>query len=134
MAVWSRGAGGSIHHCTRSDGCRTHQKPDKPITDYQKTRERKENMFKSLVSKLTGGYSRVRTFCVLCIAAVSASVVVAAPALATGSETKEKVGEVAGKVGSEGVEIVIAILTALVALIVAIIIIPKAVGLIKRFI
>jgi hypothetical protein len=56
------------------------------------------------------------------------------PAVAGATETKEKVGEVASKVGSEGIEIVLAILTALVGLLVAIIIIPKAIGLIKRFI
>ena len=67
--------------------------------------------------------------------AASATILVApAASLALESETAEKVKTVATSVGTEGVEIVLAILTALVALIVAIIIIPKAVGLIKRFI
>jgi hypothetical protein len=67
---------------------------------------------------------------------VGAVVMVAFPAaaLATESGTASGVKTVAANVGSEGVEIVLAILTALVGLIVAVIIIPKAVGLIKRFI
>ena len=67
--------------------------------------------------------------------AASATVLIApAVSLAEESETTKKVTTVATNVGTEGVEIVLAILTALVALIVAVIIIPKAVGLIKRFI
>lgn len=57
-----------------------------------------------------------------------------APALSQATETETKVGEVATQVGSEGVTIVLAILAALIGLLVAIIIIPKAVGLIRRFI
>jgi hypothetical protein len=66
--------------------------------------------------------------------AASATVLIAPAASLAESETTKKVTTVASNVGTEGVEIVLAILTALVALIVAVIIIPKAVGLIKRFI
>jgi hypothetical protein len=68
---------------------------------------------------------------------VGAAVMVAFPAAALATESgtaASGVKTVAANVGSEGVEIVLAILTALVGLIVAVIIIPKAVGLIKRFI
>ena len=67
---------------------------------------------------------------------VAAMVLVAFPAMsmATESATASGVKSVASSVSTEGVEIVLAILTALAALIVAIIIIPKAVGLIRRFI
>ena len=54
-------------------------------------------------------------------------------AMAT-TETETKLGEVTTQVGSEGVSIVLAILGGLVALIAAIIIIPKGIGMIKRFI
>lgn len=88
-----------------------------------------KNMFSTLISKL---HSKWVTAVALC----TAGLVVTMPAIASAEagETKEKVKEVATKVGSEGVEIVLAILTALIALLVAVIIIPKAVGLIKRFI
>lgn len=68
--------------------------------------------------------------------ALTAGVLGAAPAssLATEGATATKVKEIATDVGTEGVEIVLGILAALVTLLVAIIIIPKAVGLIKRFI
>jgi hypothetical protein len=54
-------------------------------------------------------------------------------ALATETETEKGVHEVATQVSTEGVTIVLAVLTALVGIIVAIIIIPKAIGLVKRF-
>jgi len=81
-------------------------------------------MFKILRSK----------WALVCASVTALSLAFVAPALAVESETTKKVGEVATKVGTEGVEIVLVILTALVALLVAIIIIPKAIGLIKRFI
>ena len=92
-------------------------------------------MFKGLVSLPKRAYSNVKLRALAVSLAVFGAIV-AAPTgeMATESETTKKVGEVAGKVGTEGVEIVLVILTALVALIVAIIIIPKAIGLIKRFI
>ena len=55
-------------------------------------------------------------------------------AMATPTATETKLGEVTTQVGSEGVSIVLAILGGLVALIAAIIIIPKGIGMIKRFI
>lgn len=71
----------------------------------------------------------------VCVA-LTAAVLASAPAssLATEGATATKVKEIATDVGTEGVEIVLGILAALVTLLVAIIIIPKAVGLIKRFI
>jgi hypothetical protein len=92
-------------------------------------------MFKGLVSLPARAWSnmKVRALAVS-LAVFGAMVAGPASAMATESETTKKVGEVASKVGTEGVEIVLVILTALVALIVAIIIIPKAIGLIKRFI
>lgn len=65
-------------------------------------------------------------------ALVMASVPMAA--LAVESETEKKIGTVTTQVSSEGVAIVIAVLGGLAALIAAIIIIPKAIGMIKRFI
>lgn len=56
------------------------------------------------------------------------------PAVSGATETETKVGEVATQVGTEGTTIVLAILAALVGLLVAIIIIPKAIGLIRRFV
>ena len=88
--------------------------------------EVKTHMLKSLRNKLVALFA---------FSAATATVLVGpAGALATESETAKKVKEVATNVGSEGVEIVLIILTALVSLLVAIIIIPKAIGLIKRFI
>ena len=68
--------------------------------------------------------------------AVAGLILAAGPmaALATESATEEKLHTVTSQVGSEGVSIVLAILGGLVALIAAIIIIPKGIGMIKRFI
>lgn len=89
-------------------------------------------MFKSVKTALKSARTRVYMAC----SVVAAALFVALPAAAgaTSTPTETKVGEIATSVGSEGVEIVLAILGALVSLLVAIIIIPKAVGLIKRFI
>jgi hypothetical protein len=81
-------------------------------------------MFSTLRSKVLGAS-----------AFVAASLIVfPAGALATESAATQGVKKVAEGVSSEGVEIVLAILGALVAILVAVIIIPKAIGLIKRFI
>jgi hypothetical protein len=81
-------------------------------------------MFSTLRSKVLGAS-----------AFVAASLIVfPVGALATESEATKGVKKVAEGVSSEGVEIVLAILGALVAILVAVIIIPKAIGLIKRFI
>lgn len=71
----------------------------------------------------------------LCLAVVAAvPLLVPAAALAVESPTEEKLKTVTTQVSSEGVSIVLAILAGLVALIAAIIIIPKGIGMIKRFI
>jgi hypothetical protein len=68
------------------------------------------------------------------VLALALMALVPGAALATESPTAEKVKEVATKVSSEGVEIILIVLTALVTLIVAVIIIPKAIGFIRRFV
>ena len=82
-------------------------------------------MFSTLRSKVLGAS-----------AFVAASLIVfPVAAMATEESAATKgVKKVAEGVSSEGVEIVLAILGALVAILVAVIIIPKAIGLIKRFI
>jgi hypothetical protein len=67
-------------------------------------------------------------------AAFGAMVLSPLSAMATETETEKGVHEVATKVSEEGIEIILAVLTALVALIVAVIVIPKAIGFIKRFV
>jgi hypothetical protein len=84
------------------------------------------SMFRGLVSQSRA----VKTgLMVLCISAF-----VAAPALATESEGSKKVKEVTTNVSTEGVEIILAVLGGLVALIALSIILPKAIGFIRRFI
>ncbi len=68
------------------------------------------------------------------LALVAALSVMAVPALAVESEGSKKVGEVTTKVSSEGTEIILAVLGGLVALIALTIVLPKAIGFIKRFI
>jgi hypothetical protein len=68
------------------------------------------------------------------VIALVISAFVAAPALATESEGSKKVKEVTTTVSSEGVEIILAVLGGLVALIALAIILPKAIGFIRRFI
>lgn len=70
----------------------------------------------------------------LVVMSASLAVMAVGPGLASATETETKVKTVAEQVGSEGTNIVLLILAALVGLLVAIIIIPKAIGLIKRFI
>lgn len=77
-----------------------------------------------------------RRFVAFAAAALAASVVVALPgmALATETPTEEGVKTIATNVSTEGVKIILIVLTALVALIVAVIVIPKAIGFIRRFV
>lgn len=86
-----------------------------------------------MVSKgLTGARSRWTAFCVMCFAVALAAV--PGVALATETATEEKIKAVTSQVSTEGVSIVLAVLTGLVALIAAVIIIPKAIGFIRRFV
>lgn len=55
-------------------------------------------------------------------------------ASATPSETESKLETLSSSVASEGVKLILIVLTALVTLIAAVIIIPKAIGFIRRFI
>ena len=90
-------------------------------------------MLKSVTQSCKDGVTRARAaWFVLCFSIMALFVPTAA--MATETETEKKVGEIATSVSSEGVVIVLAILSALVTLLVAIIIIPKAIGLIRRFI
>lgn len=72
----------------------------------------------------------------LCAMAVAGVTMLVAPvaSLAAETPTEEKVKTIAESVGTEGVAIILIILTALVGLLVAVIVIPKAIGLIRRFI
>ena len=85
-------------------------------------------MFRNLVTK-----SRALRVAAAGAGMAVVAAVVPVAALAT-TETETKLGEVTTQVSSEGVSIVLAILAGLVALIAAIIIIPKGIGMIKRFI
>ena len=93
-------------------------------------------MFKNLVSFPKRAVTKTRLVVASVATVVAAALVAVLPvaALATESETETKLHEVTTQVGSEGVAIVLAILGGLVALIAAIIIIPKGIGMIKRFI
>ncbi len=68
--------------------------------------------------------------------AVAGVVFGAMPALAsaTPTETETKLEELSSKISTEGVKLILIVLTALVALIAAVIIIPKAIGFIRRFV
>lgn len=93
-------------------------------------------MFKKLLSFPQRASNKARAVAAATGAFVAMVVLAVTPvaALATESETEKKLHEVTTQVGSEGVSIVLAILGGLVALIAAIIIIPKGIGMIKRFI
>jgi ABC-type multidrug transport system fused ATPase/permease subunit len=84
--------------------------------------------------------SMQRRYLALCVAVASAvggfvTMLVAAPgASATESAGAKAVKEATTTVSSEGVEIIVAVLTGLVALIALAIILPKAIGFIRRFI
>lgn len=58
----------------------------------------------------------------------------AGSAFATESEATKKVGEAAGKVSTEGEGMMLSVLTAVVGLIALVIIVPKAIGFIRKFI
>lgn len=80
-------------------------------------------------------FSSIRVRYAMVVASVTALALAgASSALATESATAEKVKTIASTVSSEGVEIILAVLAALAALIAAVIIIPKAIGFIRRFI
>jgi hypothetical protein len=73
----------------------------------------------------------------LVLAAMTAVIVSAMTpvlALATETEAEKKVGEAAGKVGTSGEGLILIVLTSLVGLIALYIILPKAIGFIRRFI
>ena len=93
-------------------------------------------MFKNLISFPVRVVTKTRVALVAASAFVAAAVIAAVPvaALATESATEEKLKTVTTQVSTEGVSIVLASLAGLVALIAAIIIIPKGIGMIKRFI
>jgi len=95
----------------------------------------KENKVKSLINTLRSAVQTTRyQFLAVCVFVVASLGVLPALAGATETEGEKKVGEVASKVGEEGVTIILAVLTALVALIALVIILPKAIGFIRRFI
>jgi hypothetical protein len=85
-----------------------------------------------MLKLLKSGRSRLSALAFL----VAALVIGALPALAGAVETptEEGVKKAGESVSSEGVTIIIALLSAMVALIVAVIVIPKAIGFIRRFI
>lgn len=85
---------------------------------------------KTALRRLAGVPASVR----IMVLAACTAVVVAVPALATETEGAKKVKEVTTSVSSEGVEIILAVLGGLVALIALSIILPKAVGFIRRFV
>jgi hypothetical protein len=65
---------------------------------------------------------------------VFAALVAPVAAFAVESEAEKKVKEVTVQVSSEGVNIIIAVLAGLVALIALSIVLPKAIGFIRRFV
>jgi hypothetical protein len=83
-------------------------------------------MFKKLTSRMRAAY--------VVVLSAFMSVFVAAPALATESEGAKAVKTATGLVSTEGIEIIIAVLTGLVGLIALSIVLPKAIGFIRRFI
>jgi hypothetical protein len=100
---------------------------------YNQNNKRRKIKMKSLSSMFRGLVTRSRAVKTsLTVLVVSAFVV--APALATESEGSKKVKEVTTSVSTEGVEIILAVLGGLVALIALSIILPKAIGFIRRFI
>jgi hypothetical protein len=90
-----------------------------------KTKGKVKEMFKLVKSKYLAVCAMVAAFA---LAALPAS------ALAIESEGTKKIGEVTTKVSGEGTEIILAVLGGLVALIALVIVLPKAVGFIRRFI
>lgn len=84
-----------------------------------------------VLKALRASVTRARVFCTVLALAVF---VPAASALAVESEGAKKVKEVTTSVSSEGTEIILAVLGGLVALIALTIVLPKAIGFIRRFI
>jgi hypothetical protein len=86
----------------------------------------------SLVKVVNTARSHWLAVCAFCVASVYA----AAPsiAMATESEGEKEVKKVTEGVATEGVVIIIAVLGGLVTLIALSIVLPKAIGFIKRFI
>lgn len=78
--------------------------------------------------------SRARLFTLCCVVGCVVLGAVPTLALATESEGAKAVKEATTKVSEEGQTIIIAVLTGLVALIALAIILPKAIGFIRRFI
>lgn len=92
-------------------------------------------MFKAIVRLPARAFTSARVAVASVAAFCAAALIVAFPVAALAeSETEKKIGTVTTQVSTEGVSIVIAVLGGLAALIAAIIIIPKAIGMIKRFI
>jgi hypothetical protein len=89
-------------------------------------------MVARIVSYLTRARAVYLAVCVACMGAVFAAVPMAA--LAVESEGEKEVKKVTEQVSSEGIVIILAVLAGLVGLIAMAIILPKAVGFIKRFI
>ena len=92
-----------------------------------------------MLKKIGGFISTTRTrFMIACVAVVSSVMVMPAIAAATETEGEKKAGEkiteAAGHVSSAGENYILLVLTALVGLIALVIILPKAVGFIRRFI
>jgi uncharacterized membrane protein YjjB (DUF3815 family) len=91
---------------------------------------------KITVKFLSTMFARLASYPKAAVAFLTAAIMVAVPsaALATETETEKGVHEIATNVSTEGVQIILAVLAALVALIVAVIVIPKAIGFIRRFV
>lgn len=91
------------------------------------------SLVRLLIQGFAGAKQKVTFLVALCIA-VAMTAVMPVLALATETETESKIKAVTTQVATEGVSIILAVLTGLVALIAAVIIIPKAVGFIRRFV
>lgn len=78
--------------------------------------------------------SKSRTMYVSFAAAMAVLLVGPAASLAVESEGAKSVKTITTQVSSEGSEIILAVLAGLVALIALVIVLPKAVGFIRRFI
>jgi len=89
-------------------------------------------MQKIVVSTYQKMNKKYLAFCTAVMAVILAVLPMAA--LATETETEKGVKEITTSVSTEGVAIILAVLTGLVALIVAVIVIPKAIGFIRRFV
>lgn len=86
-----------------------------------------------MVRIITDACKRMRAAYIVLVVGL-ASLIVPGTALATESAGAKAVKEVTTSVSTEGVEIIVAVLTGLVALIALAIVLPKAIGFIRRFI